>query len=224
MSTSRRAEPRRSQSPAPASARWRRPAWKDPRLSGGIALVGAAVALGGWAVAAAADTTDVYVLSQDVAPGTDLTADGVLTLVASHPGTGAYVEAGSLPQGAVATRSMTAGELLPRSAIGSAQDLGLRAVVLDVAATLPSTTGTGDYVDLWLLPDDGVRGDEAQSGAVMVAQGLVIAKVGEASTGLLGGPSTGVEVRVPQDSLDEVLGAVAKDGALVLVPTGQEAP
>lgn len=55
-------------------------------MAGGVVLVAAAVALGAWAVDAAADTTRVYVLSQDVAPGTDLTADGVLTVVEAHPG------------------------------------------------------------------------------------------------------------------------------------------
>ena len=50
-------------------------------MAGGVVLVAAAVALGAWAVDAAADTTRVYVLSKDVAPGADLTADGVLTAV-----------------------------------------------------------------------------------------------------------------------------------------------
>jgi len=57
-----------------------------------------------------------------------------------------------------------------------------------------------------------------------VATGLVIASVGEASKGLISGPSTGVEVKVPEDSLAAVLSAVGQEGALVLVPTGQEAP
>ena len=83
--------------------------WKDPRMAGGVVLVAAAVALGAWAVDAAADTTRVYVLSKDVAPGADLTADGVLTAVEAHPGTDAYVEVGHLPDGAVATRSMSKG-------------------------------------------------------------------------------------------------------------------
>ena len=57
-----------------------------------------------------------------------------------------------------------------------------------------------------------------------VATGLVIASVGEASKGLISGPSTGVEVKVPEGSLAAVLSAVGQEGALVLVPTGQEAP
>ena len=236
----------------PRGGRWRRPAWKDPRMAGGVVLVAAAVALGAWAVDAAADTTRVYVLSQDVAPGADLAADGVLTVVEAHPGTDAYVEAGHLPDGAVATRSMRKGALLATAAVTSGQEQALRPVVLNVASNLPASTKVGDYVDLWIVPKEGVAGrpaaqapataqagqdgQTAQSGqgdqsgqaggveARRVATGLVIASVGEASKGLISGPSTGVEVKVPEGSLAAVLSAVGQEGALVLVPTGQEAP
>lgn len=235
--------------------RWRRPAWKDPRMAGGVVLVAGAVALGAWAVDAAADTTRVYVLSQDVAPGTDLTADGILTVVEAHPGTDAYVEAGHLPDGAVSTRSMRKGELLAAAAVNSGREQELRPVVLTVASNLPASTKVGDYVDLWIVPKEGVvgrpaaqapaagqtgqtgqsgqggqggQGDQSGqaegTGARRVATGLVIASVGETSKGLISGPGTGVEVKVPEASLAAVLSAVGQEGALVLVPTGQEAP
>ena len=232
--------------------RWRRPAWKDPRMAGGVVLVAGAVALGAWAVDAAADTTRVYVLSQDVAPGTDLSADGILTVVEAHPGTDAYVEAGHLPDGAVSTRSMRKGELLAAAAVNSSREQELRPVVLNVASNLPASTKVGDYVDLWIVPKEGVAGrptaqapaagqtgqsgqggqggpgDQSgraeEAGARRVATGLVIASVGETSKGLISGPGTGVEVKVPEASLAAVLSAVGQEGALVLVPTGQEAP
>ena len=226
----------------PRGGRWRRPAWKDPRMAGGVVLVAAAVALGAWAVDAAADTTRVYVLSQDVAPGADLAADGVLTVVEAHPGTDAYVEAGHLPDGAVATRSMRKGELLAAAAVNSGQEQALRPVVLNVASNLPASTKVGDYVDLWIVPKEGVAGrPAAQAPATAQAgqdgqtaqsgqgdqsgqAGGGEASVGEASKGLISGPSTGVEVKVPEGSLAAVLSAVGQEGALVLVPTGQEAP
>ena len=117
-------------------------------MAGGVVLVASAVALGAWAVDAAADTTRVYVLSQDVAPGADLTAD----VVDAHPGTDVYVEVGHLPDGAVATRSMSKGELLATVAVDSGQERALRPVVLNVASSLPASTKVGDYVDLWLVP------------------------------------------------------------------------
>ena len=210
-------------------------------MAGGVVLVAAAVAMGAWAVDAAADTTRVYVLSQDVTPGADLTADGVLTTVEAHPGTDAYVEVGHLPDGAVATRSMRKGELLATVAVDSGREQELRPVVLNVASNLPASTKVGDYVDLWLVPKERVAGrpaaqtsatgqadetgqEPAGGGAHRVATGLVIASLGEASKGLISGPSTGVEVKVPEASLADVLSAVGQEGSLVLVPTGQEAP
>lgn len=212
-------------------------------MAGGVVLVAGAVALGAWAVDAAADTTRVYVLSQDVAPGTDLSADGILTVVEAHPGTDAYVEAGHLPDGAVSTRSMRKGELLAAAAVNSGREQELRPVVLNVASNLPASTKVGDYVDLWVVPKEGVAGRPAaqapaagqtgqsgqggqaeEAGARRVATGLVIASVGETSKGLISGPGTGVEVKVPEASLAAVLSAVGQEGALVLVPTGQEAP
>ena len=179
--------------------------WRDPRLAGGIALIGAAVALGAWAVDAAAETEEIYVLAQDVAPGADLGADGVLTVVSSHPGTGAYVRAGDLPAGSVATRSLKAGELLPATAVGPAQEQNLRSILIEVAEGLPAGVRAGDYADLWALP----------------AQYLIIVSIGQKDTGLVSGTTVSVEVLVPIELVGPVLTAVGGQGPLVLVPTGQ---
>ena len=167
--------------------RLRSRAWRDPRLAGGIALIGAAVALGAWAVDAAAETEEIYVLAQDVAPGADLGADGVLTVVSSHPGTGAYVRAGDLPAGSVATRSLKAGELLPATAVGPAQEQNLRSILIEVAEGLPADVRARDYTDLWALPDQSAQssgfacvfgdwhaGDPGCDGGVPVVVGEVV--------------------------------------------------
>ena len=209
--------------PAPAAdtarpARRRRSTWRDPRMAGGLVLIGAAVALGAWAVSTAADTQQVYVLTRDVAPGQDLTADGVLSLVDAHPGTDAYVRAGQLPASAVAQRSLSAGELLPTSAVGSETSDDLRAVVLKVSSGLPADTGVGDVVDLWALPAAQVTAEDARTQAEVVAEHLIVSTVGQTGESLIGQNTTEVEVLVPADSVAEVLTAVGGDGALVLVP------
>lgn len=253
---------RRSQAPAPAHpvpalsdappapARWRCPGWRDPRLTGGLALVGAAVALGSWAVDSAAGTQEVYVLTRDVAPGTDLTADGVLTLVDSHPGSGAYVPAGGLPGGAVATRSLGEGELLPAAAVAPAPSASQRSVVIEVSLGLPEGTGAGDGVDLWRLPDGealrsagsagsamvsatarpspgsvpaGTASQDGEPRARVVAQGLIIRSVTQQRAGLVSTGTTAVEVLVPEDAVADVLTAVGSGSPLVLVPIGRGA-
>lgn len=202
------------------AARRRRPTWRDPRLAGGLALIGAAVALGTWAVDAAADTQQVYILTRDVAPGQDLTADGILTLVDAHPGTDAYVLAGQLPEAAVAQRSLSAGELLPEAAVGIRTPDDLRPIVLEVSSGLPAGTGTGDVVDLWVLPATQVIAEEARERAEVVAEHLTVSTIGDKGTSLIGKETTEVEVLVPADSVSAVLTAIGGDGALVLVPTG----
>ena len=188
--------------------------------SGGLALIGAAVALGTWAVDAAADTQQVYILTRDVAPGQDLTADGILTLVDAHPGTDAYVLAGQLPEAAVAQRSLSAGELLPEAAVGIRTPDDLRPIVLEVSSGLPAGTGTGDVVDLWVLPATQVTAEEARERAEVVAEHLTVSTIGDKGTSLIGKETTEVEVLVPADSVSAVLTAIGGDGALVLVPTG----
>lgn len=208
---------------APGAPRWRRPGWRDPRLAGGIVLIATAVALGGWAVDSASGTEQVYAVASDVAPGADLTADGALTLVDSHPGTGAYIKAGDLPDHAVATRSLGAGELLPRSAVGKASDVGLRKIVLDASSGLPAGTGAGDSVDLWRLPkaQSVALATPSTDTAEVIAQGLTVSSVGKSDAGLVGSSTTKVEVLVPQESVADVLTAVGSGASLVLVPTGQ---
>lgn len=214
---------RRASADRSAPSRTRRSRWRDPRLAGGLVLIGASVAVGSWAVDAAADTQDLYALTADVAPGDSLSADGVLTLVSSHPGTGDYVTADELPDDAVATRSMTAGELLPQAAVSTETTADTRSVVLDIASGLPEGTGTGDVVDLWTLPSASVTAKTGESDASLVAEQLVVARVGEAGNDLVGARTTSVEVLVPRTRVSQVLTAVASEGSLVLVPTGEGA-
>ena len=201
MVLSRRGPARNAHADVARPARGHRSTWRDPRLTGGLVLIGASVALGSWAV-----------------PGQDLTADGVLSLVDAHPGTDAYVRAGQLPESAVAQRSLSAGELLPTSAVGSETSDDLRAVVLKVSSGLPADTGVGDVVDLWALPAAQVTAEDARTQAEVVAEHLIVSTVGQTGESLIGQNTTEVEVLVPADSVAEVLTAVGGDGALVLVP------
>jgi len=223
MVLSRRGPARNAHADSARPARGHRSTWRDPRLTGGLVLIGASVALGSWAVNAAADTQQVYVLSRDVAPGQDLTADGVLSLVDAHPGTDAYVLAGRLPEAAVAQRSLGAGELLPTSAVGERTPDDLRAIVLKVSSTLPAGTGVGDIVDLWALPAAGTASrtasEDKRTQAEVIAEHLVVSTVGQTGESLVRESTTEVEVLVPASSVAVVLTAAGGDGDLVLVPS-----
>ena len=126
MVLSRRGPARNAHADSARPARGHRSTWRDPRLTGGLVLIGA------------------------------------------------YVRAGQLPESAVAQRSLSAGELLPISAVGSETSDDLRAVVLKVSSGLPVDTGVGDAVDLWALPAAQVTADDERTQAEVIAEHLIV--------------------------------------------------
>lgn len=205
--------------PAPVAARLRRPGWRDPRLLAGIALVAASVALGSWALRAAERTVPVYAARETTVPGTAIDA-GTLAVVDVRLGAvdlAHYVRADRpLPQGAVALRVVEAGELLPASAVGSADDLALRPVSVPVSGQVPEAVRAGARVDLWFSPK-ARTGDDGPAAPSQLAVALTVAEVDRPQGAFAAGGTTTVHVLVPTDDLPEVLGALAADGRVDVV-------
>ena len=195
--------------------RLRRPRWKDPRLIVGIVLVVASVLMGALLVSRLSATTSVLVAKTPIVPGDTIdTADLVAVEMRLGDQTGSY--AGSLeaiPDGAVATRVVQAGELLPMSAIGQADDVPLRPVVIPVDATVAESVAPGATVELWHTAPAGEDGTEAQ--AVLLVPDAVVRRIDEGSS--LGMRSMSVEVLVPDDSLGAVLEVLSKDERLDVI-------
>ena len=122
----------------PTVARLRRPGRRDPRLILGLVIVAASVALGSWAVSSAGRTVAVYAASGPLTPGEAVDA-GSLRTVEVRLGSGSrdYFLAGSpLPDDLVALRVVGDGELVPRSAVGTSEELAVRAVAIEVTGGL----------------------------------------------------------------------------------------
>lgn len=195
--------------------RLRRPRWKDPRLIVGIVLVVASVLMGALLVSRLSETTPVLVARSPMVPGDPIsTAD--LAVVEMRLGEQTDLYAGSvdsIPAGAVATRTVQAGELLPMSAIGQASDVTLRPVVIPVDATVAESVVPGATVELWHTAPTSTDSEEAQ--AVMLVPGAVVRRIDEGSS--LGMRSMAVEVLVPSGSVGEVLEVLSKDERLDVI-------
>jgi hypothetical protein len=213
--------------PAPA-ARLRRPTWRDPRLLVGVVVVALSVALGSWAVSAAGGTVAVYAAGTVLTPGSAVTtADLRAVDVRLGTQTDRYllVEDG-LPDEPVVLRTVAAGELLPTDALGGEQDLAVRAVAVPVTSGLSDRIVAGATVDLWYVPSADqepatrAAGDATSAEPELLVGGVTVAEVDEGEgTLVVGGPVT-VHLLVAVDDLPGVLGAVAGDGTLALVPVG----
>ena len=224
--------PRRESTTAERARRLRAPSWRDPRLLVGLALVLGSVVLGARTVEAARATTGVWAVAVPVGAGSALgTAQLRVAQVSVEGATAAaYLPADEPPaSGWVALRGLSAGELLPRSAVVPAGDLVERAVSLPLAGALPDGVRTGALADVWVAWPAGGAGAQTTSPSAapgddgrprpeqLVAAAEVVA-VRPRSAALAAASGADVQVLVPQGALPEVLRALAVEADVVLVP------
>lgn len=185
-------------------------------------MVAASVALGSWVVRAAQHSVSVYVARSTTVPGQRVQAAalGVADVRLSGADLARYVRADQpLPPDAVALRVVAPGELLPRSALGSAADLAVRPVSVPVHGVPSEAVRTGAEVDLWFTPapDRTVAAASAPPSPVQLAAGLTVADVNRPAGAFTAGGITTVHVLVPVADLPEVLSALAGQGVVDVV-------
>jgi hypothetical protein len=198
-----------------AMMRLRTPRWKDPRLIVGIVLVVASVLMGAGLVSRMSETTPVLIARSAVVPGDSLeSADLVAVDLRLADQTDHYVGTlEAIPDGAVATRTIQPGELVPMSAIGQSDDVPLRPVVIPVDAAVAESVVPGATVELWHTSPTTDDGADAE--AQLLVADAVVRRIDEGSS--LGMRAMSVEVLVPVDSLGEVLEVLSKDERLDVV-------
>jgi len=155
----------------PAATRSSTPGWRDPRLWIGVAIVAVSVVVGARVLASADDSVAVWAVAGDVGSGDGLTeADLVSTRVrfSEEADLDRYFRVeDELPSDLTTTRTLGAGELLPRSALGSADDADTVDVSLEITPGLvPPEVGVGSVVSVYLVAAPLEEGEaSAGSGA-----------------------------------------------------------
>lgn len=207
-----------------ASARFRRPSWRDPRLLAGLLLVLLSVA-GVSAVVAATNRTQPYLAAaRDLEVGQAVTGDDVVTVdVRLQDAADRYVRADAAPgPGTVATQRIPAGQLLPGSALGTADRLDRKPVAVPVEHPLPADAGAGSRVDVWVAAQKpSGRGHEP---ARLLLPAAEIAAVETRETTLGAGRGTVVHVLVEQAPMESLVDALGNDARVTLVWNPAGAP
>lgn len=215
--------------PESTAPRLRTPSWRDPRLLFGILLVAGSVVLGSWAVNAGQRTVGIYQVTETITPGVELSADNLAVVqIRSSDVQDRYLMASdSLPEGQITLRVLGDGEFVPQAAIGEVAALEQRPVAVPVGVDLSAVVAVGSVVDLWFVPEatkasqvstsDSTQ-QEPEEEPYALAQSLVVTEVNTDGSSLVTGSGTTVHVLVPQDDLAQVLGALAADGTVSLVP------
>lgn len=189
--------------------------WTDARFVLGIVLIIGSIA-GVWAVVAAArQTAPVFVAARTIVPGEQVAA-GDLEVVEVALGRldDRYLGPGELEPGAVATRTLDDGELVPRAALGAPGSDSTTTVAIRVADDVPAVVVTGSAVEVWSAPptDRGTFGPPR----ILVTDATVRAV--STSDAVMGGGDTSLEIVVARSEVAAVLGAVADGARLSVVP------
>ena len=112
-------------------------------------------------------------------------------------------------------RSVSAGELIPASAVGSVSGLRLTSLVLEVSGALAASIEPGSIVDVWSSKEI----ESGQFGApAVIVSGATVVRLVESDTIMAGGGSIAVEVLVPRARVARVLEAVSNSDAMSIVP------
>jgi len=202
----------------PRESRGRRGVALDPRLIIGVLLVVGSIAGVVGIVAAADETTEVYAATEVLTPGDRVDASSLeLTSVRLDEAIGLYLVPGDLPsEGLIVSRSVLKGELVPASAVGSADGERLASVVLSGGA-LAASVVPGALVDVWASRE--TEGGRFDPPVVLAAQAIVVRLV-ESSSIVGAGETTAVELLVLRTKIARVLESIANRDALSIVPGG----
>jgi hypothetical protein len=193
---------------------------RDVRLALGVVLVVASVVVGSRVLASADDRVPVWSAASALAAGTTLAAADLVATPVAVDDLQAYAAASQDLVGVRLSRDLGAGELVPRSALSSADAVDRRLVTVPVDPLhAPPTLARGELVDVYVSPRDG-----ASVGAgVDVLPALVLARVLVADPGSVdtsgAGDQLGVVLDVAAADADRAV-AAARGGEVDLVRVG----
>lgn len=204
---------------APATAgRFRRPAWREPRLLIGLGLVAASIAATTAAVAYG-DSTDAYVVAaRELQVGETIGEDDLRRVDLRLEATGeSYVSgAQELGEGAVVVDRVAAGQLIPREAVGRAEDIDRRPLGIPLSTPMPAGTGSGDLVDVWVSQRE--RSGGQWSAPRQILAGAELAAIDESSGALGSQTEATAQVLVESDEVAPVVEALSRESRITLVP------
>jgi hypothetical protein len=210
---------------APSAKRLQKPTWRDSRLLVGVLLVLLAATLGAKAIASADDRRPYYVAADDLVPGDRVAKDSFKRVdVLLSDGLTPYVTADAPPpEGQYVLRGLKAGELVPASALGAADQVGVQRVTVRVDSVSAQSYAKGSLVDVYITPKSARGSDSTTAKTERTLERVTVAAVLTDGGGFGANATTSVQVLVPSDKVQAVIGAVEADAKVNLVPVAGSA-
>ena len=194
--------------------------WADLRFFLGVLLVLASIAGVWFVVTASRQTLPVLAAARTLVPGEPITsADVKVVEVALGAVDVAYLPESKLGDSMVATRTIEAGELLPRTAIGNASSATTTSIVLNSTVDVPESVVHGARVEVWQAPlvERGIY----DVPRILIADATVVDVTRDDS--LVGGGVASLELVIDRAEVSDTLAAIAAGAALSVIPLAGQA-
>jgi hypothetical protein len=178
-----------------------------------VAIAGSVA--GAWFVIESSKITEVYLVTQrDMASGSALvefelqTADLALFSIGTS-----YLQPGEIPEGAYLTRSISAGEAIPRNSVTTQQLDDWSNIVLTPSVELSGAIAAGSKVSVWSSPALDYQSFGEPTIAALDVEVVAIRE----PEGSFAQAGKSVELRVPIASIQSLLRAMANGDAIALM-------
>ena len=174
--------------------------------------------VGAWLFIESNRTTEVFLVTQkDLASGAPLSIANLEQVELSLFGlAGAYLRPETLLEGAYLERPIGSGEAIPLSAITTQDQNNWSNLVLTPEVPLSSQVGVGSQVSIWASP---LLEFQSYGEPVLLAVDVEVVAIIESQGGFTGQQKS-VELRVPTDSIQYLLGAISSQSLIALTSTG----
>lgn len=206
--------------PAPRAGRLQRPSWRDGRLIAGVLLVLLAMITGALTLQHFNHSVTVLQASHTLEPGDPLGTADVKAVEVRLDSPQRYLSSIPTDGSGRVVREVRAGELIPRTAVGNAAALQVRAIAVPVTGASAATLERGSSVDVWVSErQSDATGTTSYKAPQRLLERVSVASVPSSGGGLSG--ATGdpaVQVMVPQDQVAALLAAMNSGGKVDLVP------
>lgn len=182
------------------------------------ALVITSSVVGAWFFIESNRTTEVFLVTkQDLATGAPLSAENLDKVELSLFGlAGAYLQPETLLEGAYLQRPIGSGEAIPLSAITSQGQNNWSNLVMTPQVQVSSQISVGSSVSIWASP---LLEFQNYGEPVLLAVDVEVVAILEPEGGFAGQQKS-LELRVPKDSVQYLLGAISSQSLIALTSSG----
>lgn len=191
---------------------------KSPLSIAFSAVVVVSSVVGAWLFIESNRTTEVFLVTQqNLASGTPLEIANLDRVELSLFGlAGAYLQPESLLEGAYLQRPIGSGEAIPLSAVTNQDQNNWSNLVLTPQVPVSTQLGIGSRVSIWASP---LLEFQSYGEPVLLAVDVEVVAILEPEGGFASQQKS-LELRVPADSIQYLLGAISSQALIALTSTG----